>query len=173
MVKKLFLAVMMAFTLSAGMFAQNVDELKARMNVHEGMEAPDFTLKNLDGEDVTLSTFRGQWVILDFWGSWCKYCVRAFPVMKEVYADYHPKGLQIIGIDCKESQELWRAAVERFQLPWINVYNPEPKEAGVLAEYGVVAFPTMILINPEGKIYGIYFGEDPVLLSLLQQIYKD
>ncbi|MCH5240256.1 MAG: TlpA family protein disulfide reductase [Muribaculaceae bacterium] len=129
--------------------------------------APSFTLKDLQGKDVSLSDFKGKWVILDFWGSWCPWCIKGFPELKEAYKKYAPE-LEIIGIDCRESQEEWKAGVEKYQLPWVNVYNPEGTT--LLSEYGVQGFPTKAIINPEGKIANITVGHNPEFFTILTNL---
>lgn len=175
-IKGLILALAVVLTGSGVAMAQTEEEqiaaIVAAMPYQPGTDAPDFTLKNAAGQDVSLSEFKGKWVILDFWGSWCRFCIAGIPEMKDTYEKYHDKGLEIIGIDCNEPQEPWLAALEKYQLPWINVYNPAPRDEGVGALYGVKAYPTKILINPEGKIDTICLGEDPDFYALLQQIFQ-
>ena len=177
MKKKIALAVM-AFLMAFGttIFAQTEDDkiaaIIAAMPVKQGTPAPDFTLKDINGQDVSLSQFEGHWVVLDFWGSWCRYCIQGIPDMKEAYEKYHPLGLEIIGIDCNEPEEPWKAAVSKYELPWVNVYNPMPRGEGVGALYGVAAYPTKILIDPEGKVYSVYLGEDPAFYTLLSEIFS-
>lgn len=129
--------------------------------------APDFKLADLAGKQVSLSDFRGKWVVLDFWGAWCGWCVKGFPALKEAYANYDGK-LEVIGVDCGDTPEAWRAAVERFKLPWVNLYN-DPKAAGPKPEqlYGVQGFPTKAIISPEGKIKAIVTGDDPAFYTTL------
>ena len=112
-------------------------------------EAPAFTLKDLQGKDVSLSEFRGKWVILDFWGSWCGWCIKGMPRLKEAYKEYVGK-VEIIGIDCNETDQAWRDGVAKYELPWVNLYNP--KDSGLLEQYLVEGFPTKVIISPEGKI---------------------
>ena len=131
------------------------------------VEAPNFTLKDLEGKDVSLSDFKGKWVILDFWGSWCPWCIKGFPELKEAYEKYAGT-LEIIGIDCNEGEAEWRAGVEKYQLPWVNVYNPQG--TSVLSEYGVQGFPTKAIINPEGKIANITVGHDPQFYVVLTEL---
>lgn len=123
------------------------------------VEAPDFTFMNLEGKPVKLSDFRGRWVVIDFWGSWCGWCIKGFPKLKEAYKAAAGK-FEVIGVDCRDSEEAWRAAVAKYQLPWVNVYNPE-KEGGVLSQYHVAGFPTKAIVNPDGKLVDITVGEDP------------
>ena len=133
------------------------------------VEAPSFTLKNLDGKDVSLSDFKGKWVILDFWGSWCPWCIKGFPELKEAYEKYHDN-LEIIGIDCRESEEEWRAGVEKYQLPWVNLYNP--KDSKLTEEYNVPGFPTKVIIDPQGIIKNITIGHDPEFFVVLSDLMK-
>ncbi len=130
-------------------------------------EAPAFTLKDLQGKDVSLSEFRGKWVILDFWGSWCGWCIKGMPRLKEAYKEYAGK-VEIIGIDCNETEQAWRDGVAKYELPWVNLYNP--KDSGLLEQYLVEGFPTKVIISPEGKIAEITVGEDPAFYSKLARL---
>lgn len=133
--------------------------------------APDFTFKNIDGKDVSLADFRGKWVIIDFWGSWCPWCIKGFPKLKEAYAQYKPQ-LEVIGVDCNDSREAWEGALKKYELPWVNVYNPEKGGGKVLEDYAVEGFPTKVIVNPEGKIVNITSGENPEFFVLLAQLLK-
>ena len=168
--KKLLFVTLIALAASSAAFAQSEsDELKAKMAVKEGEPAPGFTLKNTEGVDVSLSDFRGQWVLLDCWGTWCKYCMEDMPSMKEAYELYHPLGLEIIGIDSNDKEEIWINTVNRLELPWVNVTNPDRRKEGVCGAYGIQGFPTKVLIDPEGNINLIYVGEDPEFYGLLKE----
>ncbi len=129
--------------------------------------APDFTLLDLQGKEVSLSQFRGKWVILDFWGSWCIWCIKGFPELKEAYSKYKDV-LEIVGVDCNESEDAWRAGVKKYDLPWVNVYNP--KTTTLLDEYGVQGFPTKAIIDPEGKIRNITTGHNPDFFNILSEL---
>ena len=128
--------------------------------------APDFTLEDIDGKQVSLSQFKGKWVILDFWGSWCGWCIKGFPELKEAYTKYKDR-LEVVGVDCQETKEAWLAGVKKYELPWVNVYNPEGSK--LTEEYGVQGFPTKAIINPEGIIVNITTGHDPEFFTKLDQ----
>ncbi|MCM1137462.1 MAG: TlpA family protein disulfide reductase [Duncaniella sp.] len=130
-------------------------------------DAPAFTLKDLDGKDVSVSDFKGKWVILDFWGTWCPWCIKGFPKLKETYASLKDR-LEVIGIDCRESEDAWRKGVVKYELPWINVYNPD--SSNLLNDYHVQGFPTKVIINPEGKIVNITVGENPAFFDKLAEL---
>lgn len=178
MIKKLFClmvigvsAVLPSAAQSAGAAPQELED--GFIIPDSPTPAPDFTLKDLAGKDVSLSDFRGKWVIIDFWGTWCRFCIQGIPEMKEAYSKLHPQGLEIIGVDCGDTDEAWRAAVERFQLPWVNVYNPAPKRSeGICNEYGVIGFPTKVIVNPDGTINRTFIGEDPAFYEFLYTLFE-
>ena len=133
------------------------EELAARRATIPGAEAPDFTLNDPQGNPVTLSSLRGQYVIVDFWASWCKPCRAGMPAMKELYAKYHKKGLEIIGVSDDNDHDKWRQAIEQDQTPWIHVVDEFPEEnkpARVISSYGVHYIPSYFLLDKEGKVIG-------------------
>jgi thiol-disulfide isomerase/thioredoxin len=131
--------------------------------------APDFTLNDLSGKPLTLSSLRGKYVILDFWGSWCVWCIKGIPQMKEYYQKYAGK-FEILGIDCNDTEEKWKAAVEKHELPWLHVYNP--RDSKVLEQYEIQGFPTKIIVGPDGKIVKTIIGEDPAFYRFLDELFK-
>ena len=135
----------------------------------DGALAPDFTLNDLSGKPLTLSSLRGKYVILDFWGSWCGWCIKGFPKMKEYYQKYAGK-FEILGIDCNDPEERWKVAVEKYELPWLHVYNP--RDSKVLEQYEIQGFPTKIIIGPDGKVVKTIIGEDPAFYTFLDELFK-
>ena len=134
-----------------------------------GNAAPDFTLNDLSGKPLTLSSLRGKYVILDFWGSWCVWCIKGMPQMKEYYQKYAGK-FEILGIDCNDTEAKWKAAVEKYELPWLHVYNP--RDSKVLEQYEIQGFPTKIIIGPDGNIVKTIIGEDPAFYTFLDELFK-
>lgn len=149
--------------------AEEAQEKEAQKKQAEGIEAPVFTLNDLEGKPLALTSLRGKYVILDFWGSWCIWCIRGFPQMKEYYAKYKGK-FEILGVDCNDTEAKWRDAVKKHELPWLHVYCP--KESTLLADYGVTGFPTKIIIGPDGKIVKSIVGEDPSFYTLLDELFS-
>ena len=133
------------------------EELACRKATMPGAVAPDFTLNDPEGNPVTLSSLRGQYVIVDFWASWCKPCRAGVPDMKKLYAKYHPKGLEIIGVSDDSDHDAWKKAIEQDQTPWIHVVDEFPvenKPARVGSLWGVHYIPSYFLLDKEGKIIG-------------------
>lgn len=152
------------------MQAERATEEARKAEVASGtITAPDFTLPDLDGKKVSLSDFRGKWVVLDFWGSWCGWCVKGFPALKEAFNKYGDK-IVVIGIDCNESEADWRKGVKEHQIPWLNLYNGNDKK--LYEAYNIEGFPTKAIINPEGKLVDLTTGEDPTFYSRLASFVK-
>ena len=145
---------------------KSLDREEAKKKVAEGKVAPDFTLKSIDGKDISLSSLRGKTVVLDFWGSWCGWCIKGMPKMKEYYAKYKDK-LQILGIDCNDTDQKWRDAVKKHELPWLHVRNEGKPDVTVL--YGISGFPTKIVVSPEGKISKVIVGESEEFYKYLDE----
>lgn len=149
--------------------AEEKDRLRRQL-IESAQDAPSFTLKDLEGKPVSLSDFRGKYVVIDFWGSWCIWCIKGFPALKATYEQYSGPDFEVIGVDCRDSDEAWRAAVKKYELPWVNVYNPE--DSDILQRYAVSGFPTKVIVNPEGKIVDITVGEDPSFFERLAGFLK-
>ena len=149
------------------------DKLKiqeeAEFSIQEGLLAPDFTVKDIHGKDFTLSSLRGKYVVLDFWGSWCGWCIKGFPDMKKVYERYRGK-LEIVGVDCRDTEEKWKAAVEKYQLKWLNVSSKIDDKKDLTEIYNVKGYPTKIIISPEGKMVRIFKGESPDFYKALESL---
>lgn len=133
-----------------------------------GVFAPDFTLKDIHGKPFTLSSLHGRYVIIDFWGSWCSWCIKGFPEMKRYYEKYNGK-FEILGVDCRDTEEKWKEAVKKYELPWLHVYNP--KSSTVLSDYAIQGFPTKIIIGPDGRIVKTFAGENSSFYTFLDETF--
>lgn len=149
--------------------AQAKAEAESAKKQAAGVVAPDFTLNDINGKPLSLSSLRGKYVILDFWGSWCGWCIKGFPEMKKYYEKYKGK-FEILGIDCNDTEQKWKDAVKKNELPWLHVYNT--RDSKVLADYGVNGFPTKIIVGPDGKIVKTIVGEDPAFYTLLDSLFQ-
>lgn len=148
-----------------------------------GTKAIDFVSVDINGDTLRLADYKGQYVLLDFWASWCVPCRKGNPHLLETYAKYKAKGFEIIGVSDDDSKpEAWHKAVEKDEIGvWRHVLRGIDKEkvrAGDInfrnhvneisnSKYGVTALPTKILIDPSGNIIGRYGGgdEDEVALD--------
>ena len=147
-----------------GIYAQNV-----LFAVKIGDDAPQFSLPDEKGKIVSLSDFKGKHVVLEFWGTWCGYCVKDIPTMKEYYKKYNSK-VEFVSIACRDSESRWKAALEKYQMNWVNLLNEDEKLPGT---YGIEGYPTKIIINPEGLITGKYFGEATDFYNNLDKLFEN
>ena len=142
------------------MFKQVLKEVAARKAVKNdtvtiGTQVPELGLKDLQGNVLELKSLRGKYVVLDFWGSWCTWCIKGFPKLKEYYDKYKDR-LEIVGIDCNDTAEKWAAAVKKHNLPWLQVRS----EDGITEDrFRIKGYPYKVLISPEGIVLNAYLGE--------------
>lgn len=147
-----------------------------------GSLAANFTTTDINGKSLSLSDYKGKYVLLDFWASWCVPCRKGNPHLKELYTKYKDKGFEIIGIsDDDRNHDAWRKAVEKDGLPWKHVLRGFdmdkrmknlPNEKDISEKYGIHSLPTKILIDPKGMIIGRFGEEEAALDKQLESIYK-
>ena len=135
-----------------------------------GQPAPDFTLTDIKGNPLSLSSLKGKYVVIDFWGSWCGWCIKGMPKMKEYYQKYNGK-LEILGVACGDTEEKWKKAVEEHQIPWLHVINDE-KGTNASVLYAVTGYPTKVIIDPQGNLNKTIIGESEEFYEYLDKILK-
>jgi len=139
-----------------------------------GYPIPEFTLIDRDKKEVSSADFKGQYLLIDFWGSWCAPCRRGNPKLVELYNKYKDVNFEILGLASERgnSDEAWLKAIEDDGLTWRQV-NLTANETGreVLNNYNILAFPTKILICPNGKMLKFFEGTSPELEVRLKEIF--
>lgn len=146
-------------------------EEQARIDSMKGTPAPDFTLNDLNGQPLSLSSLQGKVVVLDFWGAWCYWCMKGVPDMKKYYDKYSDR-MEILGVDCNDPEDKWKQTVKEQEMNWKHVYNPKGNR-DVLQKYSVSGFPTKVIISADGKILKTVVGEDPAFYEYLDQLFQN
>jgi peroxiredoxin len=131
-------------------------EIKKEMDIMDrtaiGQMAPDFTQNDSAGNPVALASFKGKYVLLDFWASWCGPCRRENPNVVEAYKKFKGKNFTILGVSLDDNKEAWVKAVNTDGLAWNHVCDLKGWKNVVAAEYGIRAVPSNFLLDPSGKI---------------------
>lgn len=122
-----------------------------------GSEIKNYILNDQNGNQISLDQYKGKYVWIDFWTSWCGPCKQSFPRMKEIYAKYKNKNFEIIGISADEKIDPWLKILPTLNNPWIQVWDNKNVKEG----FGVTSFPTSFLINPDGVILIKEIGFNP------------
>ena len=121
--------------------------------VKPGTVAPDFELSSPDGKKVSLSQFKGKYVVLDFWASWCPDCRKDAPNIVAMYNKYKDKGVAFVGVSFDTDVAQWKAAIEKYGMKYAHVSElKKMREANISKAYGVKWIPSMVLVDPQGKV---------------------
>ncbi len=135
-------------------------DLKANIDRKRGATpgglAPDFTLPALNGMMVTLSSFRGKYVLIDFWASWCGPCIKEMPHVISIYEKYKDSGkLQIIGVSTDREEDKWRKKVAELGVDKQYLQLIDKGGETVMKPYDFQGIPYLVIISPDGKILDI------------------
>lgn len=116
------------------------------------VKAPEFSYNELGtSKKVGLADFKGKYVLIDFWASWCPPCHAAVPFLKEAYSKYKSKGFEILGVSLDKNQAAWEKAVKSKELNWPQVRTND-EGASVTKLYSFNSIPFFVLVDPEGNI---------------------
>lgn len=123
-----------------------------RVEFAVGKELPDFSFVDLEGKKRKFSEFRGKYVLLDFWGTWCPPCLRELPYLREAYKKFQSRGLEIVGMNTDSYQpEQIKAWLDKNDIKWTQARHESIMDLKNF-EFRIESFPTTFLVAPDGKI---------------------
>lgn len=132
--------------------------VKSFIDTSKGIElggiAPNFTLRDSKGRSVSLKDYRGKYVFLDFWASWCAPCREEHPMLKKLYSKYQDKEIVFMSVSVDTNEKSWRQALIEDGLLWTQLHDPLALKGPMAESYSLSALPFNLILDPQGKIIG-------------------
>jgi len=140
--------------------------LKVPRRLGLGKVAPDFSLPDPNGKSIKLSEFKGTWVLLEFWASWCKPCRAENPGLVATFNKFKPKGFKILSVSLDAEKEAWMKAIVADKLYWAHSSDLKGWDNAAAQQYGISSIPASFLINPRGIIVARNLHQQELSLKL-------
>ncbi|MEP6675807.1 MAG: TlpA disulfide reductase family protein [Ferruginibacter sp.] len=139
------------FTPYANYVAQ---QIQAAKRIPIGVELPNFTQTDSTGNPVALTSFRGKYLLVDFWASWCRPCRQENPNVVAAFNQYNSKNFTVLGVSFDQAKPAWINAIAQDGLNWNHVSDLKGWGNAVGAQFGIQSIPQNLLLDPQGKVIG-------------------
>lgn len=139
--------------------------------LENGKPAPAFSYPDPSGKNVSLASYKGKYVLIDFWASWCGPCRQAIPQVKKLYEQYKNKNFAVLGVSIDNDKKAWLKAVEEEDVPWVQILTPDIRKTQT--DYMFSGIPTMYLIDDQGKIVDKFLGYTEEAEAKLKEILNN
>ncbi len=155
----------------AGVLLWRVTPYLQIRNVQPGDRAPEFALSADSGTGVSLDDYRGKYVLLNFWATWCAPCVQEVPSLNRLHQELNNQGLVVLAVSVDADEDPYSAFLERFGVSFPTARDPEMKIASL---YGTSRYPETYLIDPDGYVLRKYVGAEnwmrPEIVNYLRSL---
>ncbi len=164
---------------------KHVINLKKRVNEHKrekqrqihneeqlaiGNVAPEISLPDPEGNYISLSSLKGNIVLIDFWAAWCPPCREANALIGKLYSEYNDRGFEVYAISLDRNREQWLAAIERDNINWLQVSDLRFMNSPVVSLYNINEVPQYVLLDRENRILARNFSIDELESLLLENL---
>ena len=139
-------------TPQAKMSGQMIGSLKKQAELTVGKVFPDFNEKDLDGEPLSVSKYKGKVVLVDFWATWCGPCIAELPNVQATYKKHHDAGFEILGISLDSDKAKLTSFLKQKEMTWKQYFDGKGWQTKLAQDYGVNSIPATYLLDREGKI---------------------
>lgn len=153
-------------------YMKQLDEFIRLAEFNVGSTIPDFTLPTPDGKKINIRDFRGKYVLIDFWASWCGPCLREMPNVVKLYKECKGKNFEILGISLDSKKDAWVAAIKKNNMKWPQVSDLLGWYAEAAKLCNVHAIPYTILIDPEGKVIALELRGEALIAKVKEVLGK-
>lgn len=140
--------------------------------IKEGMTAPDIALKNVKGDTVRLSSFKGKYVLLDFWASWSDVSEKNTENIAMIYWKYYNNNFTVFQVSLDDRHDLWKAGLKDQKIPWVSVSDLKNWNSKAALDYGVRQLPASFLIYPDFTVHEMNLAPDDLDDRLEQLVGK-
>ncbi len=148
-----------------------ITNLEMAAKIQSGKPVPSISYPDVNGKMHGLENYKGKYLLIDFWASWCGPCRAAIPKVKELYSQYKDKGFDVLSVSIDDDKVAWKKAMKEESMPWEQLLSPDKDKT--MKQFQFSGIPTMYLIDPAGNIIKSFTGYSPEAEKEIESILKN